>query len=166
MWKDEWDFWTAEKIDLSGMNIPAEMKALLIDSARKSLPPIKGQIELLERETEIVPGVHAVSAPGHTPGQMALIVSSGRTQLFAMADVVLHPIHLEQPGWQTVFDFDQDSAARTRRALLDRAAAEQAKVMAYHFPFPSLGHVVSRGHGAWHWEPADATLLGRLTPGP
>jgi glyoxylase-like metal-dependent hydrolase (beta-lactamase superfamily II) len=154
IWKKEWDFWTSENIDLAGLNIPGEVKALLIDTARKSLPPIKAQTDLLEREMEIVPGVHAVFAPGHTPGHMALIISSGRMQLLALADVVLHPMHLEHPSWQTVFDFDQDSAAKTRRELLDRAAADQAKVMAYHFPFPSLGQVVSRGQGGWRWEPA------------
>jgi glyoxylase-like metal-dependent hydrolase (beta-lactamase superfamily II) len=153
MWKEEWDFWTAEKIDLAGMKLPGEIKALLIDSARKSLPPIKAQVDLLEREMEIVPGVHAVFAPGHTPGHMALIISSGRMQLLALADVVLHPIHLERPSWRSVFDLAQDMAAKTRRELLDRAAADQAKVMAYHFPFPSLGQVVSRGQGAWRWEP-------------
>jgi glyoxylase-like metal-dependent hydrolase (beta-lactamase superfamily II) len=154
MWKEEWDFWTAEKIDLAGMNVPEEIKALLIDSAHRSLPPIKAQIDLLEREMEIVPGVQAVSAPGHTPGHMALIISSGRMQLLVLADAVLHPIHLEHPDWQTVFDLAQDRATKTRRELLDRVATEQAKVMAYHFPFPSLGQIVSRGRGAWRWEPA------------
>jgi glyoxylase-like metal-dependent hydrolase (beta-lactamase superfamily II) len=154
MWKDEWNFWTAEKIDLAGMNVPGEIKALLLDSARRALPPIKPQIDLLERETEIVPGVHAVSAPGHTPGHMALIISSGRSQLLVLADAVLHPMHLEHPDWQTVFDLAQDRAGETRRQLLDRAASDQAKVMAYHFPFPGLGQVVVRGERAWRWEPA------------
>jgi len=153
MWKEEWDFWSAEKIDLAGMNIPKDVKTLLIDSARKALPPIKAQVDLLEREMEIVPGVHAIPAPGHTPGHMALSISSGRKQLLVLADAVLHPMHLEHPGWQTAFDFAQDRATTTRRGLLDRAAADQAKVMAYHFPFPNLGQVVARGQGAWRWEP-------------
>jgi glyoxylase-like metal-dependent hydrolase (beta-lactamase superfamily II) len=123
MWKEEWDFWSAEKVDLAGINVPGEIKMVLVDSARKALPLIKAQVNVLECETEIVPGVHAVSAPGHTPGHTALIISSGHMQLLALADVVLYPIHLDHPSWRTVFDFAQDRVAETRRELLIRAAA-------------------------------------------
>jgi hypothetical protein len=72
-----------------------------------------------------------------------------------MADTVLHPMHLEHPAWRTIFDLNQDDAATTRRRLLDRAAADKLSVLAYHFPFPGLGHVTSTG-SAWRWEAATA----------
>ncbi len=153
MWKSEWDFWTAENIDLSASQLPDELKtSLLIAAARRFLPPIQNQIELIERETEIVPGVHLVPAQGHTPGHTAVLIISGDGSLLHVADAVFHPIHLENPAWQTAFDLQHDEAARTRRQLLDRAAADQTRVMAYHFPFPGLGHVVTRRLG-WAWEP-------------
>jgi glyoxylase-like metal-dependent hydrolase (beta-lactamase superfamily II) len=39
--------------------------------ARNHLLPIQSQIEVIERETEIAAGVHAIPAPGHTPGHLA-----------------------------------------------------------------------------------------------
>jgi hypothetical protein len=93
-------------------------------------------------------------APGHTPGHSAVAVSSGRDSVLHVADAVLHPILMEQPAWRTVFDLEQDRAAETRRRLLDRAAADKTKVMAYHFPFPTLGRVASRPAGGSQWEPA------------
>jgi glyoxylase-like metal-dependent hydrolase (beta-lactamase superfamily II) len=152
MWKAEWDFWTATEIDLGAMAVPEEIKNLLRSTAQRCLPPLEKQMELLERETEIVPGVRAIPAPGHTPGHVVITVTSGGEGLLDLGDAVLHPVHLEQPSWQTAFDLVQDQAAKTRRQLLDRAAAEGMKVRAFHFPFPTLGQVVTRGKG-WAWEP-------------
>jgi glyoxylase-like metal-dependent hydrolase (beta-lactamase superfamily II) len=153
MSKTEWDFWTS-KPDLRSTGMDDHVKELLVSCASKNLPPLKPRMELLEAEKEIVPGVHAIPAPGHTPGHMALVISSAKEQLLHMADAVLHPMHLEHPAWRTVFDLNQEDAATTRR-LLDRAAADKVNVLAYHFPFPSLGHVTKRGN-AWRWEVANA----------
>lgn len=65
---------------------------------------------------------------------------------------VLHPIHLEQPEWCAAVDFAPDQVAATRRRILNRAAAEKALVLAFHFPFPGLGHTVQKGEG-WEWQP-------------
>ena len=100
------------------------MKELLVSCAMKNLPPLKARMEFVEGEKEIVPGVHTIPAPGHTPGHVALVISSGKGQLMHMSDTVLHPMHLEHPAWRTVFDLEQDDAASTRRRLLDRAAAD------------------------------------------
>ncbi len=78
------------------------------------------------------------------------MISSSRAQLLHVSDSVLHPMHLEYPAWRNVFDLDEDTAATTRRRLLDRAAADNAQVLAYHFPFPGLGHVEKNG-AAWRW---------------
>jgi glyoxylase-like metal-dependent hydrolase (beta-lactamase superfamily II) len=130
------------------------MKQLLIGCAQRNLPPLKGRIDLVDGEKEIVPGVQAIRAPGHTPGHMALLISSSNAQFLHMSDAVLHPLHMENPGWRSVFDLNPADAANTRQGLLDRAAAEKLDVLAYHFPFPGMGRVKSQGH-AWKWEAAN-----------
>jgi glyoxylase-like metal-dependent hydrolase (beta-lactamase superfamily II) len=91
---------------------------------------------------------------GHTPGHIALLISSGGQQLLHMADTVLHPILMQHPEWRPAFDLLPDQAAATKRQILDRAAADQALVLAFHFPFPGLGRVVPEGQ-AWRWQPID-----------
>jgi len=151
MWKDEWDFWTSEQAELK---LDEHSKEILLKFARKNLPPIQGQLDLVDHETEILPGIHAVAAPGHTPGHMALAISSGGEQMLCISDAVLHPIHLEYPEWHAAVDFAADQVVVTRRQLLRRAAFEKALVFAFHFPFPGLGHVVQRGE-AWQWQPIE-----------
>ena len=151
MWKAEWDFWNSEDALL---RFDEHSREILAGYARKNLPPIQDRLHRIDRETEILPGIRAVSAPGHTPGHMALVVSSKGEQLLCVSDAVLHPIHLERPEWCAVVDLDQGQVEATRRKILTRAAADKALVLAFHFPFPGLGHVVTKAEG-WHWQPIE-----------
>jgi glyoxylase-like metal-dependent hydrolase (beta-lactamase superfamily II) len=153
MWKDEWDFWTSEP-NLAELDVPKHIKELLITTARNNLPPIQRQLDLVDHETEIVPGIRAIAAPGHTPGHMAVAIASDNEQLLYLSDTVLHQIHLEQPDWYTAVDFAPEQAVTSRRLLLDRAATEKALVHAFHFPFPGLGYVTQKGE-AWQWQPIE-----------
>jgi len=83
-----------------------------------------------------------------------VVISSGGEELLCVSDAVLHPIHLEQPQWCAAVDFDPDQVVATRRRLLSRAAADKALVLAFHFPFPGMGHVVQKGEG-WKWQPTE-----------
>ncbi len=153
MWKDEWDFWTSEQAE---QRLDEHVREVLLKFARENLPPIQGQVDLFDRETEIVPGMRAVAAPGHTPGHMALEISSEGEQLLCISDAALHPIHLEHPEWHAAVDFDPKQVVATRRRLLDKAASRKALVLAFHFPFPGLGHVVQKVEG-WQWQPIETT---------
>jgi glyoxylase-like metal-dependent hydrolase (beta-lactamase superfamily II) len=155
MWKKEWDFWTSDNPDLSSINLPEEIKAgLFLATVRHCLPPLRKQIDLIEKESDVVTGIRLLPAPGHTPGHAAVAISSGNDAVLHVADTVMHPMHLEHPDWQNVFDLVQDEAAETRRRILDRAAAERLKIMAYHFPFPTLGRVAARKTHGWEWQPS------------
>jgi len=152
MWKDEWDFWASEQAE---QKLDEHVRERQIAFARKNLPPIQDRLDLVDHETEIVPGIRAVAAPGHTPGHMALAISSGDEQLLVISDAMLHPIHVEQPDWHAAVDFAPKQVVTTRRRLLNRAAVEKTLVLAFHFPFPGLGHIVQKGEG-WQWQPIEA----------
>lgn len=147
--EDEWQFWMSGQAEQA---YEGETREVLVASAQKNLPPIKDQLELVNNRDEIVPGINVVAAPGHTPGHMALSISSQDEHLLCISDAVLHPIHLEQPDWYAAIDLNAENVVATRRLLLDRAVTEKALVLAFHFPFPGLGHVIQKGN-AWQWQP-------------
>lgn len=153
--RDEWDFWTSGQAE---QKLQGHSKEILLNTARKNLLPIKGNLHLIEHETEIVPGMSAIPAPGHTPGLMALSILSGNERLLCLSDVVLHPIHMEMLEWYSVFDIVPDSVAGSRRKLLEMASADKALVLAFHFPFPGLGHAVRKGK-SWQWQPVEIAPL-------
>jgi glyoxylase-like metal-dependent hydrolase (beta-lactamase superfamily II) len=149
--RTEWDFWTSGQAEKT---LDEHSSEVLIRIARKNLLPIKERLELIDGESEIIPGIRAIAAPGHTPGHLALLISSGNEQLLCVSDTVLHPVHLEQPDWCCVFDIEHGQVPVTRRQLLERAAEEKILVSAFHFPFPGLGYVVPQ-EKVWRWQPID-----------
>jgi glyoxylase-like metal-dependent hydrolase (beta-lactamase superfamily II) len=151
MWKDEWDFWTSEPT-LEELTISDHGKEVLVKAAHDNLLPLRDRIELIRRETEIVPGIRCIPAPGHTPGHMVVEVISGSDQLLYISDTVLHPIHLEEPDWYSAVAINPHHVVETRRRILDMASKEDVLTLASHFTFPGLGHV-SQKDGAWYWQP-------------
>jgi glyoxylase-like metal-dependent hydrolase (beta-lactamase superfamily II) len=149
----EWEFWTASRIDLHSLRLPEEVTDRMESTARRCLAALRHHVELIGREVEILPGVHAMPAPGHTPGHLALLLASDGQQLLNLGDAAVHPLHLEHPEWENGFDLAAGCAVATRHTLLQRAAAEKMLVMAFHFPFPSVGRVTPRKEGGWEWTP-------------
>jgi len=149
MWRSEWEYWTADP-SLAELQLDDHLKDMLRQWARTYLSPLRDRIVLIDGETEIVPGITALAAPGHTPGHMALAVASDGALLLHLVDVVLDPFQLEHPDWVAAFDYDPVQVVTTRRRLFDRAADERALVLCYHFPFPGLGRVERDGEG-WRW---------------
>jgi glyoxylase-like metal-dependent hydrolase (beta-lactamase superfamily II) len=153
MFESEWDFWTSPHVDLRSLQVPGETRANMECAARRCLLALRHQVELIDRETDIVPGVRAIPAPGHTPGHMALLLTSGGQQMLNLGDAAVHPVHLARPDWKNGFDLEPGRALVTRRALMERTVAEDMRVMAFHFPFPSVGRVSAHSAGGWEWMP-------------
>jgi glyoxylase-like metal-dependent hydrolase (beta-lactamase superfamily II) len=144
--KTEWDFWFSED---------AYHKApeAFVKIARQNLEPLRERINLIEYDIELVPGIRAIAAPGHTPGHIVVEIASGGQRLLYIGDVVLHPLHLEHPDWLPIYDLLPDQAAVSKQAIFDQASEQRVLVIGQHFPpFPSLGYIEKKGKG-WQWQP-------------
>jgi glyoxylase-like metal-dependent hydrolase (beta-lactamase superfamily II) len=149
MWEDEWHFWNGE---LTGLHGDEQLKQVLRQAARRNLPPIRDQLDLIDHEREIVPGISAISAPGHTPGHMAISIASGGEYLLCLGDAMLHPIHVEEPDWHALTDFSPEKTIASRYRLLTFARDMKALVSGFHFPFPGLGRIAGTPE-RWRWQP-------------
>jgi glyoxylase-like metal-dependent hydrolase (beta-lactamase superfamily II) len=99
------------------------------------------------QDAQILPGLSAVPAVGHTPGHMALRLESGGESLLVMGDLLHSPMQFAHPEWSPRFDADPAASVPTRRRLLGRAADEGALALFYHLTFPGLGRVRRAGAG-------------------
>jgi glyoxylase-like metal-dependent hydrolase (beta-lactamase superfamily II) len=149
----EWEFWTAARTDLRALSVPDDLKKQIEFTARRALSVLRFQVEAISGEIEIAPGIRAIPAAGHTPGHLAILLSSGGQHLLNLGDAAVHPLHLEHPDWENGFDLARAQALATRRELLQRAISERMHVMAFHFPFPSVGTVEARSGSGWNWTP-------------
>jgi hypothetical protein len=66
---------------------------------------------------------------------------------------------MEKPRMEFSFDTDPAQAANSRVKMLDMLAANKIPVLAYHYPWPGIGHVAKTGDG-FHYipEPMNMTL--------
>lgn len=121
---------------------------------RTNVAPFADRTTFVGAGGEVVPGVRAVEAFGHTPGHLAFHVESGGRQLLVWGDCAHHEVaSLARPGWHAFFDMDKEEGAATRRRVYDMAASDRLAVAGYHMPFPSIGFVERRRPG-YRWIPA------------
>jgi len=127
--------------------------------ARKNLLPVRDRIVFYKDGQEFLPGIQAMSAPGHTVGHTIFMITSEGKSLAYLADLTHHPILLlEKPRMEFSYDTDPKQAANSRVKMLDMLAANKIAVMAYHYPWPGVGHVVKTGEG-FHYIPQPMTMV-------
>ena len=149
----DWTFFVTGEPDLSRLPMNDEFRRRFIMNIKRSVEPIAGNVMLYETGREILPGITALPAGGHTPGMSAFLVQSGGQQLLVTADAAYDPLLNIERQWRPGPDLDPEAALQTRRRLFDRAAADRAVVLGFHFPFPGLGHITLTPTG-YSWTPA------------
>ncbi|MFO0829732.1 MAG: MBL fold metallo-hydrolase [Phycisphaerales bacterium] len=152
--KTEHDFWTSSP-SLSASRLPEESKKEMTAAIQKGLAAVKSKLEFIAPGAKTFPGVEILDTNGHTPGHLSLMISNGADQLCLLADVAHnHVVMFANPAWTIAFDTDPALAAAARAKVFDRLAADRTRVLAYHLPWPGLGHI--RRHGAgyeWIMQP-------------
>ena len=140
----EWKFW----MDDGNMSRATGAVHRYFLNARRIFKDIAKEVRPFKPGAEVAPGIVSIPAFGHTPGHTAFAIHSGNQSMLAMSDTVRDPyLFARHPEWQPIFDMDGPLAVKTRRRLLDRAAADRMLVEAYHFPFPACGHIAKTGAG-------------------
>jgi len=104
---------------------------------------------------ELVPGVRAVPARGHTPGHSGYLFTSGKDRLLLWGDIVhSHAVQFRRPQIAIEFDTDSRTAVVTRQRIFADAAKNRMWVGGAHLPFPGLGHV-RRDTAGFAWVPVE-----------
>lgn len=87
-----------------------------------------------------VPGIRAVTAPGHTPGSTVFVADGDGERVVLLGDVVHCPVQLVDAEWAVLGDVDATLAARSREAIAREM--EGAWVGGAHFPGLELGRLI------------------------
>ena len=107
---------------------------------RANTKPVAGKYTFIKPGDDVVSGIRAIEAYGHTPGHLAFMIESGGKSILFWGDCAHHQVaSLAHPEWHCVFDTDKEQGVATRRRIFDMAATDRLPVIGYHMPFPSLG---------------------------
>lgn len=145
----EWRYWTGDDA-FRGLS---EERHNFVPGARRSLGRIKERLALVKGGDELAPGLRAVDTAGHSPGHISIEVEGGEG-LVVGGDAITHfLLSFRHPEWPSQGDQDQGRAAHTRQRLLDRLAADKAKLIGFHLPYPGVGYV-ERAQNGYRFAPA------------
>jgi len=150
------DYWLNEA---NAAKAPKEM-ADFFKMARNSFKPHidAGKFKPFNGNTDLVPGVKAVAAHGHTPGHSIYVIESKGQKLVLWGDLMhFAAVQFPQPQVTIAFDTDSKAALAQRKKAFAQAAKEGYYVGAAHLPFPGLGHLRSEGKAGYAFVPVDYT---------
>ena len=112
------------------------------------LPILEAKQEMLVDDTMALGDDLTIEpAPGHSPGHVLIALKSQGAEALFTGDIMHNPIQIHHPHWSSAFCSDPDEARRTRRRLLERAAARGSLLYPAHFAGPHIGRVAEAAGG-------------------
>lgn len=134
-------YWTSPKVY---EGLPEDRHAFAA-GAQRVLKELGDRMETRAAGQDWAPGVTAFDTGGHTPGHVSFAFTDAQGPVFVVGDALTHPvISFAHPDWRPASDHEPDRAVATRRALLERAVAEKARIIGYHLP-GAIGRVEKQG---------------------
>jgi glyoxylase-like metal-dependent hydrolase (beta-lactamase superfamily II) len=140
---EEWQFWNWERAQ------GREASGCIADSVAPVVEA--GLATLVDGHHEIAPGLRFEPAPGHTPGHVAVRLTTPAGEAVFAGDLMHRTVQVAEPQWNSQFCHDGSQARKTRQDFVERHADTGALVLPAHFPRP--GYVV-RGNGGFRFRAA------------
>ena len=114
-----------------------------------------GRLKTFDGDSELVPGIRAIAARGHTPGHTIYAIESQGQKLVVWGDL-MHVAAVQFPDPAVTINFDSDSRAampQRKKAYADAAKNGYYAAVA-HVAFPGIGRLRAEGKG-YRWVPAN-----------
>ncbi|WP_086920453.1 MBL fold metallo-hydrolase [Variovorax sp. JS1663] len=151
--KHDADFWLSQaNMDKA----PADSKGFF-QGAMAALNPYvaAGRFKPFDGDTELLPGVKARAARGHTAGHSIYFIESKGQKMAFWGDLMhVAAVQFENPSITIQFDTDSKAAAVQRRKAYTEAAAQGYLVAGAHISFPGIGRLRAQGNG-YVWLPVN-----------
>ncbi len=105
-----------------------------------------GQLELLDGDAEVLPGLWARRIGGHTAGHQFIYLESAGEKAACFGDVVPTPEHLPL-NYLTAFDLYPQESVAAKRQWLERAEGENWLLVFGHGTAPVAGRLIRNDRG-------------------
>jgi glyoxylase-like metal-dependent hydrolase (beta-lactamase superfamily II) len=116
------------------------------------------QLTLLDGDTELLPGIHGVVTPGHTPGHMSVVFEGGDDKAIFVCDMASYAVHFERLAWMTAYDVEPLVTLETKRHWQAWALEHDALVISAHDPARYAGRLRKNEKGNPTFAPVAVTF--------
>lgn len=139
----EHDYWIKENKDAQKNVISIYKDKLKLFDAQESL----------ETSTEVIPGVKAFAAYGHTPGHTIFQFHSGNQCLLVWGDLT-HAMKIQMPCPEVAvtYDVDPDLAIKSRKKILKYVSENNIPIAGMHIAYPAIGTIKSNQGGGYIFD--------------
>jgi glyoxylase-like metal-dependent hydrolase (beta-lactamase superfamily II) len=110
--------------------------------AKTQMQVIGDRLCLMSDGDSPVPGVTAMETPGHTPGHMSFVVSSGTERAIVLGDAIHCPVEIGAPQLDFVFDVDPRAARQAKETILRELEKPETHLVGGHFPQAVFGRLI------------------------
>ncbi len=153
--RQEHDYW----MDKGLMQSAPQGKRGGFAAAQKTLAAYEGRVstflpDALEGEPhDLLTGIVALSAFGHTPGHTMYRVHDGDEQLLIWGDLThAMAIQMPVPTVALTYDVDPEAAVASRMQVLRHVSDKRIPVAGMHIPAPGMGSVSASPDGGYAFK--------------
>jgi len=141
----EWQFW----MNLEEMRrAPEGRMSHMFQNNRRIFEQVGENLSIFRWGAEVVPGLEAVAAPGHSIGHTAFWLRSGDEQVFVQSDLTNQAaLFIANPHWSSTLDQFPEQTVATRCRFYDLLAETRTPLQAFHHPFPGRSYLEKDGTG-------------------
>lgn len=105
----------------------------------------RGQLELMDGDADIAPGVRRLAAPGHTPGHSIYVIHDRGERILLLGDAMYCPQQLTELDWGAATDVDPALARKTRERYERDLELHGGGAIGCHFPELKVARVLAQG---------------------
>ncbi len=91
-----------------------------------------GQLETVDGDQELAPGVRSVTVPGHTSGMQVVWVEDAGESLLFLGDACSWAAHMDRIAWVPAFDLEPMRSIEGKRKLRRQAEEKNALLVFQH----------------------------------
>lgn len=154
--KPERDYWTNESI----MKTFPEDRQGGFKNSIKTLAAYGDAVKTFEPGAldasgdDLLPGIRAIAAFGHTPGHTVYMVESKGSRMLIWGDLThASAIQMPVPEVAMTYDTDPKMAVAARQAVMKYVAENNIPVAGMHVPLPGMGILTSVSGGGYTFSP-------------
>jgi glyoxylase-like metal-dependent hydrolase (beta-lactamase superfamily II) len=115
------------------------------------LTVVEPNVKLIDADNvTIAPGITTRQTPGHTPGHVSSVISSGGERLIVLGDALHCPTQLTETEWEFLYDTDPMKAKQTRAELIGEADDPKTQLLPCHFPDMAATRLI-KAEGVKRW---------------
>ncbi len=125
---------------------------------RENVVPLeqRGQLRIIDGDTEIVPGVWTILTPGHTAAHQCVVIQGGGEYAIFLADAVSWGVFFERLAWVPAYDLEPMVSIHTKKRLARWALRHNAWLIFQHDARFGVGKLEER-EGKFLVHPLDAS---------